>query len=149
MTDLDFILGLMRENYEAVGFLPAQAVEERYMDGQHIIQTDLAGRRVGYLLHGKPTPGGVLFVTQTVVQYEKRALGFGCEMVDELLLHARQTVCRSIILRCAAGLDSNLFWQAVGFEHTNTLYPANARRRAINIYTLDLQPSLFDLAAQP
>lgn len=143
MTDLEFIAGLMRENYEAVGFLPTSAIQERYMNGQHIIQTDLAGRRVGYLLHGVPAPGHVLTVAQTVVEYDKRTIGFGNEMVDELIRRARSRYCRSLILKCAEDLDANTFWLAVGFQHTNTLYPNNARRRAINVYTLDLQPTLW------
>lgn len=142
--DVAFIVGLMRDNYEAVGFLPETAIIERYASMQAIIQTDMRGNRVGYLLHGKPTPGGLLTVAQHVIEFDVRQLGHGHDAVATLIDRANQANCRAIVLRCAEELPSNLFWQSCGFIKTSVQYPHNKRKRAINVYTLDLWQTLWD-----
>lgn len=146
MNDHEFITGLMRENYESLGFIPDTTVRDRYLTaGRYIIQNNAAGQPVGYLLHGSPQPGGVLTVAQAVIECDKRERDYGRQIFYDLLTRARQANCRSITLRCAEDLESNGFWLAMGFEKTNTTHPNNQRKRAVNVYTLDLVPTLFDL----
>lgn len=134
----------MRENYEAVGFIPITTVAQRYIArGQYILQPNHRGSPVGYLLHGKPTAGGVLTVAQHVVDLDWRTRGYGRQAFIELLARARIANCRAIHLRCAEGLPSNEFWASMGFETTSVLTPANVRQRAINVMVLDLWPNLF------
>lgn len=144
MDDLDFIIGLMREDYDAVGFIPATTIEHRYLaDNRYVIQTDRQGRRLGYILHGKPTAGGILTIAQHLIDYDFRERGYGREAFDVVKGRALEAGCRAIRLHCAEDLASNLFWRAMGFEHVHTLTPDNKRRRAINVYWLDLWPSLW------
>lgn len=144
MDDLDFILALMRQNTNELGFIPSSTIETHYLrGGQFIIQNNHVGKPVGYLLHGKPTPGGILTVAQHCIEMDKRDKGYGRETVEELIERAQQKNCRAVKLRCAEGLPSNEFWQALGFELTNTVYPDNSRKRAVNVYMLDLWPVLI------
>lgn len=144
MSDLDFILALMRQNTGAVGFIPSTTLQVRYIPRQqYIIQRDNRGRNVGYILTGSYVPGRLLHIQQAVIELDKRNRGFGETAIQTILDRAIQTNMRGIVLRCAEDLDSNQFWQALGFEHTNTVYPENRRRRALNIYTLDLWPLLW------
>lgn len=150
MTDLDFILGLMRANTDALGFIPAPTVETRYVaGGRYVVQTNERGQRTGYILHGKPTAGGVLTIAQAVVEYDWRGRGEGREAVQAVIERAQRANCRAITLRCADGLEANAVWQALGFERTCTLHIPNRRQRAIHVYTLDLWPTLFSLRTVP
>lgn len=135
----------MRENYEAVGFLPYQAVTEYIADGDYIIQHDLRGRRVGYLLHGKATAGGILTVAQHVIDVDRRNLGFGEEAFKELLERAKSANCKQSKVRCASTLPSVGFWHAMGLETTNILHPVNRRRRSINVMLMDIWEPLFTI----
>ena len=144
MDDYNFVLGLMRHNYDALGFIPAPTIASRYLPlGRYIIQRQRTGRPVGYILHGKPAPGGVLTIAQAVIEYDHRERGHGMDAVATLIERAQQANCRAIVLGCAGDLPANAFWRAAGFEQTAVLHPENKRNRAKNIYTLDLWPTLF------
>ncbi len=108
-----------------------------------MLQEDEVGRRVGYLLHGKPTQGGLLVVSQHCIDTDKRLRGYGEKAFQEVIERARQANCKGIKLRCAEGLESNAFWQAQGLEVVSVQHPQNWRKRAINVYLLDLWPRLW------
>ena len=143
MDDLAYIVGLANENEEALGFIPETRMAYYIAREQYIIQPTSAGKRAGYILHGKPTSGGILTIAQAVIDYDLRDQGLGRLAVSELIDRARKANSREIKLRCADDLEANNFWQTLGFKLTNTLYPANRRRRAINVYMLSLWPRLF------
>ncbi len=134
----------MRANSGAVGFIPNTTLYEDYIaTGRYIIQTDERGQRVGYLLHGLPRPGGLLVVSQHCIDLDKRLHGYGEDAFRELVERAEIANCRGIKLRCAEDLESNMFWQSQGLELTSVQYPENTRKRAINIYLMDLWPKLL------
>lgn len=142
--DLSFITGLMRENSGALGFIPSTTVETQYLaKGRYVIQRDQRGRKTGYVLHGAPTPGGLLTIAQAVIEYDFRESGHGRAAVEEVIARAVATNCRAIKLRCAEDLEANHFWAAMGFKRVNTLHPNNTRQRAIHVYIMDLWPTLF------
>lgn len=140
MTDLEFILGLMRQNTDAVGFIPRTGVQDYLQNRSHILIP-----HKGYLLYGNPHPYRVLTVAQACVEYDLRERGYGRQMVEQMISHAEQHYVSAIILRCASNLDANLFWGGMGFEHIRTLHPDNRRRRAINVWRRYITPGLFDL----
>jgi GNAT superfamily N-acetyltransferase len=147
VSDLDpttsWIAGLMRHNYEAVGFIPAPTVATQYVQqGRYVLQTDERGRRVGYLLHGKPTPGGILTVAQHCIDLDWRLRGYGEAAFDQVVARARAANCRGLKVRCAATLPSTEFWQAMGLALAKVTHPTNYRQRAVNVYLLDLWPVL-------
>lgn len=142
--DLSFITGLMAANSDALGFIPAPTVEARYLaKGRYVIQRDQRGRKIGYVLHGAPTPGGLLTIAQAVIDYDFRESGQGRHAVEEVIARAVATNCHAIKLRCAEDLAANHFWAALGFKHVNTMFPNNRRQRAIRVYMMDLWPTLF------
>lgn len=145
MNTLDFVLGVMRQNTNALGFIPRATIEQRYIAHQQIVLATKAGTPVGYLLHGVARPGGVLTIAQHVVEYDYREHGYGMDAVRELIARAQTANCRAVVLRCAEDLHANQFWAAAGFERTARLTASNARQRAINVYTFDLWPKLWDI----
>lgn len=136
MNTLDFIVGLMRENYDALGFIPQGTIETRYIAKNRYL---LIPKR-GYLLHGV---GLDWCISQACIDYDFRSRGYGFDMVDQLIERAKQHNARRIVLRCADELEANTFWQACGFELVRTYQPANKRKREINLYELTLVPRLF------
>jgi hypothetical protein len=141
MDTLEFILGLMRQNTNALGFIPSTTVDSRYVtNGLYLVKL-----KTGYLLHGVPKTGQRLTIAQHCVEFDKRNHGHGMDLVNQLIERAALAQCKNIVLRCADGLPANDFWLLAGFEHTATLKPGNQRKRAINVYTLDLWRTLFSL----
>jgi len=136
----------MKENYEAVGFLPSPRVQECIDRDQAIIIRDYHGRAVGYLLHGVARWGHPLVVIQHVVSQERRLHGFGAIAFGRLLQRATQANCSAIRAKCAADLPSNEFWRSVGCEQTGVLHPRNIRQRDINILVYPLWKTLFDIS---
>jgi GNAT superfamily N-acetyltransferase len=148
--DTSWIVGLMRANYDAIGFIPETTVAEQYIrQERYILQLDERGNRVGFLLHGAVHSGGLLTVAQHCIDDDHRLHGYGEQAFETLLSRARQGGCHGIKLRCASELPSNEFWQRMGLIHTATQHPVTVRHRTINIYLLDLWPTLFALEQQP
>jgi GNAT superfamily N-acetyltransferase len=142
METTAFVAGLMKQNSNALGFIPTTRLYKYEADGQIIVQRDTRGREAGYLIHGKPVAGQTLSIAQAVIEYDRRNHGFGELAVLSLFYRARQSNCAAIKLRCADDLAANAFWQSLGFEMTGVLRPMNKRQRAINVYTLQLWPLL-------
>lgn len=141
--NVSWIAGLMRHNYEAVGFLPESAIEQQYVaNGRYVLQADERGRNVGYLLHGKPTPGAILTVAQHCIETDKRLRGYGQEAFKTLLDRAKIANCRAIKVRCAVDLPSNAFWREMGLEIVSVQSGGKHRQRDINVMLLDLWPRL-------
>lgn len=145
MNTVELVAGMMKQNYDAVGFIPTTRIELYERSGQIILQNDLRGRAAGYLIYGTALPGKPLSVYQTCIDHDRRLLGFGETAVHALIERATVRNCSAIKLRCADDLAANAFWLSLGFEHTNTLHPGNKRNRAINVYVLQLWPMLFEV----
>ena len=127
-----WITGLMRENYDAVGFIPEPTIRYRYVgQGQYVLQTDERGRRLGYLLHGPLAPGGVCVVTQHVIEADRRLHGYGEAAWQMLLERCRRAGVDTIRLRCASDLPSLEFWRAQGFFVYGSVPGGTHRRREI------------------
>ena len=122
----------MRENYDAVGFIPEPTIRQRYVAyGQYVLQTDERGRRLGYLLHGPLIDGGIAVVTQHVISDDKRFHGYGEQAWQTFLQRCTQAGVDTIRLRCASDLPSVAFWQAQGFRLYGTMPGGNHRGREI------------------
>ena len=139
MNDADFIIGLMKTETDALGFIPAPAIRSRWIPkGRYIIQRDRRGRRRGYLLHGPARPGRELFVNQVCIEYDHRLRGHAGLVVRELLNRAHDAGCAAINLRCAADLFANYFWMACGFTLINIEPGGKRRDREICVYRMSL-----------
>lgn len=136
MNDLAYIVGLMRENYKALGFIPQGTIGTRYIAKNRYL---LIPNR-GYLLHGV---GVDWHISQAVIDYDFRNRGHGFDMVNQLIERAKAQQARRILLRCAEDLEANSFWLACGFEFVRNYQPANQRKREIKLYELCLQERLL------
>jgi GNAT superfamily N-acetyltransferase len=123
-----WIAGLMRENREALGFLPFESLDGQYLThGRYVLQHDEAGRRVGYLLHGAPRLGRTLAVAQHCIADERRRHGYGEAALGVLLERAERAGASAVTVRCAAELESLAFWQQQGFV-VRDVVPGGERR---------------------
>lgn len=140
MNDAEFIIGLMKTETDALGFIPSTAIRARWIPkGRYIIQRDRRGRRRGYLLHGPACPGKPLFINQVCINYDHRLRGFADLAVREVLLRARAAGSTEIRLNCAADLTANNFWIAAGFTPEKAFMGGFRRKRVILTYILELK----------
>ena len=139
-----WIAGLMRENYEAVGFIPDTTIKSCYLaNGQYILQTDERGIRVGYLLHGVMLSGRPVVISQHCIQYEKRLRGYGEVAVKKLIDRCISNGVTSIKLRCAEDLPALFFWQSLGFSVTGIVNQNNRSNRLIGDIDMPLDLPMF------
>lgn len=128
----DFIVGLMRCNYEAVGFIPQSTIANRYIRRQdYILQCAETGKAVGYLLHGPIGQGRATHVVQHCIEIDQRNRGYGQQAVYELVRRCVTGGASSICLRCATDLPSVDFWKSCGFTVRSIVNGGTARNRQI------------------
>lgn len=127
----------MKTETDALGFIPAPAIRDRWIPkGRYIIQADRRGRRRGYLLHGPATAGRTLYVNQCAIDFDHRLRGYATLAVRTLIARAQRNHCQSIQLNCAQKLPANHFWLSQGFTPIATR--PGGRRRADLIITYQL-----------
>lgn len=147
MADLTaaWIAGLMRENYDAVGFIPEPTVERQYVRrGRVIAQHAENGVAVGYLLHGAPVMGRALTVAQHCIQYERRRRGYGEAAMTELIQRAEKASASCITARVATDLEALTFWLAQGFVLRGIVAGGTKRDRQIAKLWLPLTLPIFE-----
>lgn len=139
MTDADFICGLMRQNTDALGFIPRPTIEQRFIPrGHYILQRDRLRKRIGYLIHGPVHPDGTLYVHQTCIELDRRNRHFATDAIQTLLATATRHGARLIRLRCAADLPAIHFWTALQFSQGETSNGGTRRKRSIIPFQLPL-----------
>lgn len=137
MNDLHYIIALMRTETDALGFIPRAGLWNRIVrKHRYLIQTDGHGFRRGYLLHGPPLPDQPLRIYQACIDLDHRRIKYATEMVHRLITRAGDAGSSEILLRCAADLPANSFWQASGFHVVRILPGGSKRRRIIHLYRL-------------
>lgn len=114
----------MEKNYEAVGFLPAPRVAAYFESGQVLVQLE-NGEPCGYLIYGFGWPA--LKVYQCCIQVDARRRESGAALVRRLIEVAEKRGCCTINLYCADDLESNGFWEAMGFHFAGTRDNGNRR----------------------
>lgn len=130
MADLPFMVGLGRKSFDAIGFIPA-ARYEAVIDGAgnstiHIAET--AGEPVGFVYATHKLIGTK--IQQCVVREDARRLQFARALVSG----ATNPDDTFIAARCAADLEANAFWQALGFAECGRSVGGSRRGRTIVRY---------------
>ena len=144
----NWIIGLARENTDAIGFIPAPTLESQYIrQGRYIIQKDEQGRCVGFLLHGAIHQGQRLVISQHCIQHEKRRRDYGRRAFLTLLERAQRYGASSIALRCGCDLEAIRFWQAMGFQIARIVPGGERRGCMIAEMVLPLSLPLFEEAS--
>lgn len=127
--DLAYIVGLQNDNRESVGHLPTPAIAERIERGTISIG-HLNGWPFGYLLYD--FRGGHCKIHQACIQYDARRKLYGATLLWWTL--DRLDHKQSVTLRCAADLEANLFWKAMGFTPIAVQDGGKRRGRLINVW---------------
>lgn len=147
MDITNWIVGLMRHNYEAVGFVTEPTVRDRYVAlGRYVLQTDERGKAVGYLLHGPCKPGRTMTIIQHCIELDKRNRGYGQAAVQEVVRRAKLLNAAGIRLRVASDLEAVQFWQSCGFVPYDVVPGGKKRNRMIIKMCLDLSPMVSLIA---
>jgi hypothetical protein len=137
MADLPYIVDLERKNKESLGFLPTMAISERVAK-QTVFLGRLHGEPFGYLLFDYQV--GCVNVLQACIQYDVRRRLYGAQLYGWAL---NQWQTPRVRLKCAADLESNLFWQSLGLICVAVVNGGKRRGRKINIWNHFLDPGVL------
>ena len=128
LADLDYVKHLANREGYAVGFVPSPAYEAAITGEKSGKRWSLtcndrlwiceeAGDQVGFLL---ASFGAETRVTQIAVQEDARRLDRGLGLLDAAHAEGQARGIDGIRAGCADDLDSNAFWEAMGFTHYGT-----------------------------
>jgi hypothetical protein len=136
-SDLPYVTDLQRKNKESLGFLPSMALSERVMAGR-VFMGWLGGDPFGYLLFDyQPDAINVL---QACIQYDARRRVYGAQLYGWGL---EQWDTSRVRLKCAADLESNLFWRSLGLVCVGVKDGGVRRGRKINVWNHFLRPGVL------
>lgn len=137
-ADVKYIQSLQDANREAVGHLPPARIEQQVFKRKVTIGR-INGDPFGYMLcHGKAD----LIVSQACIQYDARRRLYGARLSEFTFGVFSPSRIR---LRCAADLEANLFWRAMGFVCVGSISGGRRRGRTLNIWMRWEGPNLFEL----
>lgn len=139
----DYCIALHRKNSEQLGLLPADRMRE-YVDRGQVFVAWEGGEACGYLIAGMTPPWARVW--QACVEFTVRGLGHGAVMVAKLEAEAKRRGCTGITLRCRDGLDSNLFWQALGFHQVRQIPGGGRRGKPLNVWAMQINDDLLGVA---
>ena len=130
MADLPFMVDLGRKSFDAIGFIPASRYE-RVIEGEGLSTIHIAeanGDPVGFVYATHNLVGTK--VQQCVVQEDARRL----EHARALVSAATMPNDTFIAARCAADLEANAFWRALGFAECGQSVGGSRRGRMVVRY---------------
>lgn len=117
--DARFIDKLQRDNSYAVGFIQ-KTIWDRYVFGGErnffVLMCEANFDPVGYTLITPGRPGGFVRIQQIAVRDDARRLRYGDALVAVVRAFCIDFGRRGARLRCRRDLESNFFWQALGFQ---------------------------------
>ena len=139
-------------NRDSFGFLPAGAYADAASKSRLWIATDGSDEHTlhGYLLFGGHRRW--LRVYQIYLAPHFRGQGFAKALLDELKAYGRKNHDNFITARVGADLAANKFWTTSGFSLVQQQRGGETTNRTINIYALNLTPSLVpveDIRVKP
>jgi len=139
----DYCIALHRVNSEQLGLLPKDRMRE-YVDRGQVFTEYEGGELCGYLICGLTAPWARVW--QACVEYSLRGLGHGASMVAKVEADAIPLGCIGITLRCRDGLQSNWFWQALGFTLVRQVAGGQRRGKPLNVWAKRIATDLLDHA---
>lgn len=130
MGDLRFMVDLGRKSFDAIGFIPAARYEAVIGGGGNstIHVAEANGDPVGFIYATHKLIGTK--IQQCVVREDARRLQYARALVSE----AANPDDTFIAARCAADLEANAFWQALGFAECGRSVGGSRRGRMIVRY---------------
>ena len=155
LSDAALIIGLMRTETDALGFIPGPAIRNRFVPrGHYRMIRGRGGKRIGYFLLSPLRRGKLLQIHQACVDYDFRRRRYAAAALASLIAEALENHVPEIQLRCALDLEANAFWLTMGFELLH-LTQGGARRHRLRAPACNqgrLQPhtmQIFDTGTIP
>ena len=142
VSDLTYIDSLQKKNAEELAFYP-KAVFEREVENHRILLARVNNEPAGYIYHG--AFGETLKIHQACIQYDLRGQLYGAELVRNLINLGTNMSSNAILLRCGSDIEANGFWKTMGFKCERITQGGIRRKRDINHWVLQLQPTLFSM----
>lgn len=142
MDTLAFIEAMRKATSNENGFIPLVRLAE-YVNNNQVVIAQSRGKPIGCILHGVVRRSGLMHVTMTAVDFDWRNKGHATDAMRKVIARAEQAGAYELVARVASTIPAVQFFEACGFLLTNTEYPDNARRRAINIYTYQIAQRLI------
>lgn len=127
-----FIESLAAKDRKNLGFVPLSGYESAIDRGRCFVLR-VNGDSVGFVVWG--LRNGILRCHQVCVRDDARRILHGTELLHQVCAAAQQHRPHRIELHCAADLQANLFWQALGFDPVELKAAKNKRSRQLIRYT--------------
>ena len=143
-----FLDALQRQAAEEVAFYPRAALERALARGEITTSFENA-EPCGYLWHGPIRPGRDVVIYQAVVHYDLRRRHHGFTMLASVAARALDAHALGVRARCRSTIPANDFWRAAGFACIGVAPGGRRRGAEINVWRLNIEPQLFDLAVTP
>lgn len=150
---LTYVLSLQSKHHEAVGHLPPAALRE-YVQRDQIILDYENNQPCGYLLYydgrnGNPPRSNPHHVRiyQCCVPDDARRILHGTTLINKLLQRIDPSRFAALTLWCATDLDSNAFWNALGFINDNLRIGGVKRGRLHNHWQYTIPAAGSDRSA--
>jgi len=142
MNAVDCVIKLAKCESDAIGFIPYPKYKEAHEKGNIFYQIE-NGEFVGFLIVGGFPSMGTTYIWQECIDKSARGYGSGRRLFYQLLAKCTANYVYQIKLNCAEDLESNLFWQSMGFNLVRSINPNNKRGRKINQYRYQLIRDIF------
>ena len=138
MVPWSYVDHLQKENADDLAFYPLQALQRQGT----VVVAEENGEACGYLWHGPLNGGRDAVIYQACIDYDLRRRQHGIDLVRGLAQAASAAGCTGIRLRSASSSVANEFWRAIGFVCVAVVPGGKRRMRDLNVWRLDLQPTL-------
>ncbi len=144
---LRYVESLQSKNSDELGFLPRRVFEQGTEAGRLFLGL-LNGEPCGYILAGSGYRG-LLRCPQVCIQYDARRRLYGAMLVAAVEQYGESIGCFRRVVRCGSDLESNAFWESVGYSLVGTDESGTARkykRPHINLWVKPLFPAVIATA---
>jgi len=155
IKDLLILDKLQKENTNAIGFIPKTYFEKSVWGGQKnsvVLICEANADAVGYVYI---TPGFHLKhakIQQIAIRNDARRLQYGTALVDCCRQFCEQFQRIGFTLRCRVDLESNKFWQSLGFEKYGIWEKGKLKKTSrmkasndINLWKIELNNKIYTL----
>lgn len=146
-NDLKYITDLQKKFSNQLGFLTSAALMW-HLENKTCGLAIENGEPAGYVLGRESYKYNRLIrpITQAAVQFDAQRRQHGMNLVNRVIERARHAGQLAVQAKCAADIEANDFWCALGFHAIHVITPTNARERTIIVWrkpTTDQIPTWF------
>jgi hypothetical protein len=145
---LKYVESLQAKNSDALGFLPRVVFEQGVEAGRLFLGLLNGNNPCGYILAGSGYRG-LLRCPQVCIPYDARRRLYGAMLVAAVEQYGESIGCFRRVVRCGSDLESNAFWDSLGYHFVGTDESGEARkykRSHINLWVKPLFPAVVATA---